>query len=152
MQNMRLRLIPMEYQAALPPGILQQPEHVGGALALTAQPKPDDVWDQIDAEQAAVAGVGELNLNQNISNFSFIAMSVSQVILQYNSKRSYLLLQNNGASDVRVAFGRTADLTSGLVLSAGGGFYEPILGTVQSVHGISAAGDSQVTVIEGFRL
>lgn len=152
MQNTRLRLIPMEYQAALPPGILQQPEHVGGALALTAEPRPDDIWDQIDAEQAALADVGALNLNQNISNFSFIATAVSQIIMPYNVKRSYLLLQNNGAADVRVAFGRDADLTSGLVLSSGGGFYEPILGTVQSVHGISAAADSQVTVIEGFRL
>ncbi len=142
----------MEYQAGLPPGILQQPEHIGGALALTAQPKPEDVWDQIDAEQAAVAGVDGLNLNQNISNFSFVATTVSQLIIPYNVQRSYLLLQNNGAADVRVAFGRDADLMSGLVLSAGGGFYEPILGTVQSVHGISVAGTSQVTVIEGFRL
>ena len=143
----------MEYQAGLPPGILEQPEYIGGALALTATPKPDDVWDQIDAEQEAVAGVdGATNLNQNISNFSFVATTVSQIVIPYNVKRSYLLLQNNGASDVRVSFGKAADLMSGLVLSAGGGFYEPILGTVQSVHGISVAGTSQVTVIEGFRL
>ena len=47
------------------------------------------------------------------------------------------MLQNNGVSIVRVAFGRAADLSSGFAMAGGGGFYEPILGTVQSVHGIA---------------
>ena len=141
----------MEYQAGLPAGILFQPVHIGGALALTPEARPDDVWDQLDVE--ATAGMpGTLALNQDISNSTFKATTVSQQVLPYNARRTYLMVQNNGAAVVRIAFGRAADLISGFVLSASGGFIEPILGTVSSVYAIAVVGSNQLTILEGFRV
>ncbi len=141
--------MPLEAQTGLPAGTRRQGPEIGGALAIGSRARTDDVWDEIDADQVAAGSAG---LNQVLSNFSFTAETFSKLILSYNERRTYLLVQNNGASEVRLAFGKEADLMGGIVLSASGGFYEPILGTVNSVHGIAAAGTSQVTVVEGFRV
>jgi hypothetical protein len=153
MHPVQLRaVIPQDQQTGLPPEIYYQPTHVGGSLGFGGKPTLESMWDKLDAEAAAKAlpGPGQSYL-QTFNNFLFQATPVSQLVVPYNRLRTYLMLQNNGAAAVRVGFGREADLNSGFAMAAGGGFYEPILGTVSSIHAISAAGTNNVVVIEGFR-
>ena len=154
-------VLPQDRQTGLPAGIYFQPIHVGGSLGFAGKAQLEPMWDKLDAEaQAAAAaaadagevpGRGRRSYLQTFNNFLFQAETVSALIIPYNANRTYLMLQNKGASSVFLGFGREADAGSGFEIAGGGGFYEPILGTVSSVHGVSAAGIQDVTVVEGFR-
>ena len=153
--NKQRAVIAQEHQTGLPPGIYYQPTHVGGSLGFGGKPDLESIWDQLEADAAAAAeraplGPGQSYL-QNFNNFLFQAVVTSALIVPYNINRTYIMLQNKGVSSVFVGFGREADAGSGFEIAGGGGFYEPILGTVSSVHGIAAAGTQNVTVVEGFR-
>lgn len=148
--------MPLQDQAALPPGILFQSDYVGGSLGFGAPPKFDTVWDKLEAEADAMVPAGaargrDTNLRQNLTNFLFQAVVTSDLIVPYNPGRIYIMIQNLGAANVFLAFGKPATVSDSFRLAAGGGFYEPILGTVSSVHGIAAAGAQNVIVVEGFR-
>ena len=150
-------VLPQDRQTGLPAGIYFQPIHVGGSLGFGGKPELEPMWDKLEAEAAAAAAPGapgyggQASYLQNFNNFLFQAEVVSALIIPYNATRTYLMLQNKGASSVFLGFGREADVDSGFEIAGGGGFYEPILGTVSSVHGISAAGIQNVVVVEGFR-
>ena len=152
--NQQRAVIAQDHQTGLPAGIYYQPIHVGGSLGFGAAPKLEPMWDRLEAEAAAALAPGGAGASylQNFNNFLFNATLLSQLVVPYNPNRTYLMMQNNGAGAVRVGFGRQADLNSGFVIAAAGGFYEPILGTVSSIHLISAVGTNQVVVIEGFRI
>jgi hypothetical protein len=143
-------IIPLEFQAGLPPGILYQPPEIGGSLGFSgSKPAGADFWDDLEAE--AGVGVGALNIRQTLNTFLFNATPVSQLVLPFNKARVYLMLQNQGTSRAFVAFGHVAT-DRDFQIPTGPGFYEPILGTVSSVHMISAVGTQPITVVEGFRV
>lgn len=140
--------VPQEFQAGLPPGILYQPVHVGGSLGFGLKPRKTDVWDQIDSDaQASISG--KADLRQDLYDFSVDIAAVSELVLPYNAKRIYLMVQNIGGAIAFLSFGKSAT-TNGFRLPAVTGFYEPILGTVSSVHAIGVAATTLV-VVEGFR-
>lgn len=143
-------IVPQEFQAALPGGILYQPEKIGGSLGFS-MPKPaGDMWDELEREVAAEGvGVGT-DVRQVLNTFLFMANTTSRLVLPYNKNRVYLMLQNQGTSRAFVAFGHVAT-SRDFQIPTGPGFYEPILGTVSSVHMIAAAGSQPITVVEGFR-
>jgi len=147
-------IIPMEYQAALPAGILYQPEHVGGAMGFAAGKPAEDFWEDLEAEAEAAADAGPggaVSLRQSLHSFLIMVPTTSQLLLPYNANRIYLMLQNKGTASIFAAFGHTAS-SADFEIATGPGFYEPILGTVSSVHAVSAAGSQPLTVIEGFRV
>ncbi len=154
--NKQRAVIAQDHQTGLPPDIYYQPIHVGGSLGFGGKPELDIQWDKLEADAAAEAERAPLGPResylQNFNNFLFQAVVTSTLIVPYNINRTYLMLQNKGALSVFLSFGREADAASGFEIAGGGGFYEPILGTVSSVHGIAAAGTQDVTVVEGFRL
>lgn len=152
-------MVPLDRQAALPPGILYQPDWVGGSLGFGGQPEYQDVWDQLKGEAEAAALVpavapgadgGSPNLKQTLQNFLFQATVGSQLVVPYNANRVYLMVENIGAAAVFVSFGKQATTVDSFRILAGG-FYEPIFGTTSSVHCIAAAGTQNVIIIEGFR-
>ena len=154
--NKQRAVLPQDRQTGLPPGIYYQPIHVGGSLGFGGKPGLEPMWDKLEGEAAADAERAPLgpaqSYLQHFNNFLFQAVVTSELIIPYNPNRTYLMLQNKGVSSVFLGFGREADVVSGFEIAGGGGFYEPILGTVSSVHGISAAGTQNVTVVEGFRV
>lgn len=158
MRQKQRGVIPQEFQAALPPGILWQPDHVGGSLGFGGKPEYETIWDKLEADAEAmippdalgVPGAGT-DLRQDLTNFLFQATAASQLVVPFNRSRIYLMLENIGAANVFVAFGKPATTQDSFRIAGGGGFYEPILGTVSSVHMISAAGTQSVIVVEGFR-
>ena len=136
---------------ALPKDILYQPGVIGGSHAIPRQ-RRDDFWDELaDEAQDLTAVMGSANLRQVLNDFSVKAQPISDQVLQYNAKRTYFAIQNRGAASIFLAFGKPASLES-FEIVPGPGFYEPILGTVSSVHVISAVADVPLTVIEGFRV
>lgn len=148
--------LPEHLQTGLPPGILSQPDYVGGSLGFGPSEELEDVWDKLEAEAAAdvlAPGVAGTNLRQVLNDFIFQATVVSQLVVPYNTARIYLMMQNVGAANVFVSFGRSASITAGqsFRIAGAGGFYEPILGTTSSVHMITAAGTQPVNIVEGFR-
>lgn len=145
-------IIPLEFQAGLPAGILYQPPQVGGSLGFSkVKPAGADFWDDLEAEAAAGVGAPGADIRQILNTFLFNATPVSQLVLPFNKARVYLMLQNQGTSRAFVAFGHVAT-SRDFQIPTGPGFYEPILGTVSSVHMIAAAGTQPITVVEGFRV
>jgi len=151
-------VLPQDQQTGLPAGIYFQPIHVGGSLGFGGKPELEPMWDKLEAEAAAAADAGGApgqgqNLRQRLNDFIFQALTTSELVVPYNADRIYLMMQNVGAGDVFVSFGRGASITPGASfrIAAGGGFYEPILGTTSSVHMITAAGMQSVSIVEGFR-
>jgi len=82
----------------------------------------------------------------------FKAMSTSnKTVLNANYNRNYLLIQNNGTSDVFVNFGAKASINSLKIVA--GGNYEPFVTPIDSLYIISGAGLSNLcTVIEGIEI
>lgn len=150
-------MVPLDRQAGLPPGILYQPDWVGGSLGFGGQPEFEDMWDQLKKEADQLVPAGRMqpgsgpNVKQILHNFLFRATVVSQLIVPYNADRVYLMIENIGAANVFVAFGKAATLVDSFRIAGNGGFYEPIFGTTSSVHGVAAAGTQNVVIIEGFR-
>ena len=154
-------MVPLDRQAALPPGILYQPDWVGGSLGFGGKPEFEDMWDQLKAEAAELVPAavmppglapGLVNLRQSLNNFLFQATVTSQLVVPYNAARVYLMIENIGAANVFVAFGKAATVLDSFRIAGGGGFYEPIFGTTSSVHCIAAAGTQSVVIVEGFRV
>lgn len=142
--------LPQAQNTGLPEDVLFQPNVIGGSHALPAG-KRDDFWEQLGDEAQSESTVNNgSNLRQRLNDFPVQAGLVSKQVLQYNAKRTYFAIQNRGASSVFIAFGRPASLES-FELPPGPGLYEPILGTVSSVHVIAAVDDVPLIVIEGFR-
>ena len=69
-------------------------------------------------------------------------------VLPYNRYRSYLLIQNKGASDVYLKFDTTHTATEGIKITAGGN-YEPYKVPFNSLHMVTASGTSSITVNGG---
>jgi len=146
--------LPEDQQTGLPRSIFYQPEEIGGSLGFGLPPALEDVWDKLEADAAADVlepGAGA-NLRQSLNDFIFQAEVTSELVIPYNRDRVYLFMQNQGAADVFASFGHSASIVPGQShrISAGG-FLEPILGTISSVHMIAAAGVQPVNIIEGFR-
>lgn len=87
---------------------------------------------------------------QKMINYRFLVQTESSVVFPFNADRAYILLVNNGTAEVRIGVGRSATLFDGIPLPASGGFWEPILGTVDSVHAVSTAVDQELIIVEGF--
>lgn len=152
--------LPQDRQTGLPAGILFQPAHIGGSLGFGGKPKIESVWDGLEAEASALApgagvpgapGVGP-DLRQNLNDFVVQARVKSKLVIPYNPNRIYLMVQNRGSANVFISFGHAASDKSSFQISPGPGFIEPILGTVSSVHLVSAGGVQPVIIIEGFRI
>ena len=152
-------IVPLHRQAGLPADILWVNPQVGGSLGFRDPRDTGDIWDQLDVEAAeqaqdgpGVAGApgGAANLRQNLHSFQVMVETTSGLVLPFSKDRIYLMLQNKGASKVFAAFGHTAS-EADFEVPTGPGFYEPILGTVSSVHMVASSGSQPVTVIEGFR-
>lgn len=150
MRSSRRDILPQSLQAALPSSILYQPEHIGGSLGFGPPARLGDMWDQLEAEAEAAPGA-VADLRQVLNNFLFKATPLSELVIPYNAARIYLFMQNLGTADVFVGFGRVATLLDGMRMAAAGGFFEPILGTVSSVHMIAATGTQNVVIIEGLK-
>jgi hypothetical protein len=151
-------MVPLDRQAALPPGILYQPDWIGGSLGFGGRPEFKDLWDKLKGEAAALVPpvmppglAGSPNLKQSLQNFLFQATVVSQLVVPYNAARVYLMVENIGAANVFVSFGKEATTADSFRIAGNGGFYEPIFGTTSSVHCVAAAGIQNVVIIEGFR-
>ena len=86
---------------------------------------------------------------QILTNFRAIVGVADVVVLPFNPMRAYLFMVNTGALEIRVSFDRGADAVSGIPIPSGG-FFEPILGTVSSVHAVSTAAAQSLVISEGF--
>ena len=83
-----------------------------------------------------------------VSQIKKVTDSESQPVLNANGKRAFLIIQNNGSSDVFINFGNKAD-TNNLKIIAGGN-YEPVVIPVNSVYLVSGAGlENQCAIVEG---
>lgn len=149
-----LQPLPQYLNSGLPAEIFYQPDIVGGSHGFgPGEGTSDDFWDQLAAEAGDVQPINGRrgSLRQRLNDFPIVATTVSQQALQYNKNRTYFAIQNKGAVSIFIAFGRPAT-TDSFEIPAGPGFYEPILGTVSSVHVIAAAGTAMVQIVEGFRV
>lgn len=72
----------------------------------------------------------------------------STQFLAANSAREYLLIQNNGTTNVIVKFGSAQTASEGVIIVAGGN-YEPIKGIYDSVWMKSVSSTDSVTIVEG---
>ena len=86
---------------------------------------------------------------QTFANFRADVGITSNLILPYNPMRNYLIIVNTGANTIFAAFARSADSATGVPIVSGGN-YEPILGTVSSMHLVSAVAGQQAVIVEGF--
>lgn len=77
----------------------------------------------------AFAGVFAVTINQFITTN---ATSTSTKVLDTDTKRNYLLIQNNGSENITVKFGQVQTGGEGVVIPPGGN-YEPYKGIVDSV-------------------
>jgi hypothetical protein len=96
-------------------------------------------------------------MNQLVNNFNSLA-SVSQAtatvgtssstILAANANRTYAILVNYGTVNVTLGIEAAAVLNKGIVLPAGGGFYEMSVQYGNNVRGlVTAIADTTVTSI-----
>lgn len=76
------------------------------------------------------------------------ATVTSTKVLDANSLRSYLIIQNTGSVSVIVKFNSVQSGTEGIVIPAGGN-YEPILAPGGSVWLRSASSTAAVTLLQG---
>ena len=87
--------------------------------------------------------------SQVLTNFRADVGVIEETIIPYNPMRAYLFMVNTGAAEVRIAFDRAADTNTGVPI-ASGGFFEPILGTVSSMHAVAAVANQELVIVEGF--
>ena len=84
-----------------------------------------------------------------VSNQQVASVTVTSTkFLNANSKRAYLLIQNNGTQNVIVKFGSAQSATEGVIIPAMGN-YEPYKVPTDSVYLLSASGTQSVQIVEG---
>lgn len=85
--------------------------------------------------------------NEQLSNIN----DSSSTVLNANSRRNYLIVQNNGANNIYINFGRKADVNNLKIIP--GGNYEPTIVPTNSISLITDLGlDSNSVIIEGFEI
>lgn len=77
------------------------------------------------------------------------ATVTSTKFMDQNTNRNYLLIQNNGATNVTVTFGAAQSGSEGIVIPPGGS-YEPIKAFWDAVYLKAASGTDSVVLIEGY--
>lgn len=75
------------------------------------------------------------------------ATTTSTKFLEINPIRNYLLIQNNGSTDVYIKMSSAHSGTEGIKLVAGGA-WEPILPPRNSIYIKAASGTDAVTILE----
>lgn len=76
------------------------------------------------------------------------ATTTSTKVLNYNASRSYLMIQNQGLTNVTVKF-RSVQSGSEGVLIVPGGNYEPYRVPIEAMWIISASSTDAVEIVEG---
>lgn len=74
--------------------------------------------------------------------------TTSALLVAADPQRNYLIIQNNGATNVIVKFGSIQSASEGIIIPPGGN-YEPFKGFRNSVFAKSASATDSVTVQEG---
>lgn len=86
--------------------------------------------------------------NATSTVYAFKTSASSQQVSPDQHRRSYLAIQNNGASEIYVSFSNKAS-TRSLKLESGA-FYEPYIPPSTSIHILGSSGGGQdVVIIEG---
>ncbi len=84
-----------------------------------------------------------------VSNQSVASVTTASTkFLSANSKRTYLLIQNNGSTNVIVKFGSAQTGSEGIVIPAGGN-YEMFKPSIDAVYMKSASSTDSVQLLEG---
>lgn len=82
------------------------------------------------------------------SQISQVNDSSSKPVLNQNDLRNYLVIQNNGATDVFINFGNKA--TTGNIRIIAGGNYEPLIAPTNSIYLVSNTGQTNLcAIVEG---
>ena len=91
--------------------------------------------------------------NMQIAHAAVTVGAATTAAAAANDKREYLLLENDGAETIYVAFGVAAVLNQGIRLNAGGGSFEMSRINsnmdVRAINAISASGGQTLLVSEG---
>lgn len=103
----------------------------------------------IFASSVLAASGGDSGNTTIISQQTVTASVTSTLVLAANSFRQYLMIQNNGATNVIVKFGSAQTGTEGLVIPANGGSYEMNKPATDAVYLRSASSTDSVRVVEG---
>ncbi len=77
------------------------------------------------------------------------ATVTSTKFMDQNTNRNYLLIQNNGATNVTVTFGAAQTGSEGIIIPPGGS-YEPIKAFWDAVYLKAASSTDAVVLIEGY--
>ena len=101
----------------------------------------------IATSQASITGV------KTLAHTTATATTTSSAMLASNSNRKYAFLQNIGTVDVYIKVNATAVASQGILLPAGGGFYEMSMAAgnldTRAINGITASGSATVLATEG---
>lgn len=149
--------LPQKEQSALPPDYNEQLDTPGFSLGHVLETEigrpahPFDERRDAGAKRAAIlnAILSKIGMRgQVFSNFRVDVGVTDELVLPYNPMRNYLIIVNTGTATIFAAFERNADTATGVPIVAGGN-YEPILGTVSSVH-LVAGTPQEAVIVEGF--
>jgi len=150
--------LPQSEQSALPSDYNIQLDTPGFTLGHVLETRAGRAAHPLDHDRSAKARrvawqtalLAKIGMRgQTFTNFRADVTTIDELILPYNPMRNYLLIVNTGVNTIFVAFERAADSATGVPIVSGGS-YEPILGTVSSVHLISAIVAQQAVMVEGF--
>lgn len=150
--------LPQHEQSALPTDYNIQLDTPGFTLGHVLETRTGRPAHPLDGDRSAAARrravlnniLSKIGMRgQTFANFRADVTIQDELVLPYNPMRNYLIIVNTGPNTIFVAFERAADSATGVPIVSGGS-YEPILGTVSSVHLISAITNQQAVVVEGF--
>jgi len=150
--------LPQAEQSALPPDVNAQLKQPGFTLGHVLETSVARAAHPLDGDRGSAAArramvqriLSKIGMRgQTFANFRADVEIQDELILPYNPMRNYVIIVNTGANTIFVAFERAADSATGVPIVSGGS-YEPILGTVSSVHLISAVAGQQAVIVEGF--
>lgn len=96
----------------------------------------------------AAGGASQTN-TKIVTQTTITATTTSTLVLAANSYRQYLLIQNNGATDIIVKFTSVQSSTEGFVIPAGGGSYEMNKPATDAIYLRSASSTDSVRILEG---